>query len=99
MTDLEKMVFNGILKENEEVYLECKNHFYAGRISSGGKIIKTQYGEHRSLSLAAGVFFKIHESPEKKKLNPDGKYLINGWNHRKNWKGIPLKELRKKLDE
>lgn len=99
MTDLEKLVLRGILKDKEEIYLECKGNSYSGRILKGGKIIVTRYGEHKSLSDAAGVFFKLNEEEEKKKINPDGKYTANGWHHWKTWNGIPLKNLRVKLND
>jgi|LauGreDrversion4_2_1035121.scaffolds.fasta_scaffold859107_2 hypothetical protein len=98
MTDLEKLVLRGILKDNEEIYLHYRNEIYNGRIIEEGKKIQTDLGIFDSLSLAASPLMGSNENCQRK-FNEKKFYNNNGWEWWRNWKGIKLQEIRKKLND
>jgi len=77
MTDLEKLVSCGILKENEEIYFDYKEHHFPGRIRENGKYIETILGKFNSPSPAAGTLLALIDDGELKRLK-DGEVICNG---------------------
>ena len=96
MTDLEKIVDEGFLRESEEIYLIYRGESYAGRIRNGGKIIETKLGTFSSLSLAASPLMGSNENC-KRKFVKDKFYNNNGWKWWRTWNGTKLEDLRKKV--
>lgn len=100
MTDLEKIIYLGILKNNEEIYLDYIGQCYKARIVENGKKISTDYGDFYSLSAAASPYMLSNEQSERKQsMTPQGQVVNNGWNWWKTWNGIRLQELRKMLND
>jgi len=98
MTKLEKLVHLGILKNNEEIYLDYIGQCYKARIVENGKKIRTDYGDFYSLSSAASPYMLSNERSERKQsITSQGQVVNNGWLWWKTWNGKTLDELRKKL--
>jgi hypothetical protein len=92
MTDLEKLVLIGLIKDGEEIYLDYKEESYKARIVEGGKNIQTSISIFSSLSSSASALMNTNKKVE-------GWYnRVNGWKWWKNWKGDSLDELRKKVN-
>jgi hypothetical protein len=85
--NLKWMIDQGILKENEEIYLSYRGVEYTGRATSSGKI-KTVFGE---FSVCKSLAMMIQSHPDHKKRDKFG----SGYIHWKNWKGTTLRNLRK----
>jgi hypothetical protein len=98
MTDLEKIVQKGFLKENEEIYLDYIGQSYTARIIEGGKKIKTDMGIFTSLSSAASPFMLSNEHTKRQNsVTKQGQVVNNGWEWWKPWNGTTLQEIRKKI--
>jgi len=94
--DLKRLVEQGILKDGEEIYFEYKDVEFSGRIREGGLIIETEGKPFSVISNSIIYLMELYykESEEKDKRSAK---TANGFNHWKNWNGITLDELRKKL--
>ena len=103
MTDLEKLVERGFLKNNEEVYLSYKQFHFPARIVKYGKFIKNEIGEFESLSKLAGILIASVDggaNVRHSSSTPDMEIAnCNGWIYWKTWNGRTLDELRKKLND
>ena len=97
MTDLEKIVKEGLLKDGEEIYLPYFGEEYSGRIIEKGKKIETVKGIHSSLSEASRSLYQENKNCKIEKLNKNGTLPTNGWTGWRTWNGMKLKELRKKI--
>lgn len=102
MTDLEKLVERGFLKDNEEVYLSYNKLHFPARIIKGGKFIKNHIGEFKALSKLAGLLIASVDdgaNVRHSSSTPDMEIAnCNGWKYWVNWKGVSLHDLRKKLN-
>jgi hypothetical protein len=99
MTNLEKIVKNGLLKNGEEIYLPYLGEEYSGRVMENGKKIKTIKGTHSSLSDAASSLYQENQNCKINKLNKNGTLPSNGWREWRTWNGVKLEGLRKKIIE
>jgi hypothetical protein len=90
MTNLEKLVERGFLKNNEEVYLEYGEYYFSGRIDEFGKYLVV--GDLKFTSLSSAAVYLIQGLPE----NRWSSNHTNGWKRWKTWNSVFLYELRKK---
>jgi hypothetical protein len=94
--DLKRLVEQGILKDGEEIYLEYKDVEFSGRIREGGLIIETEGNLFPTIS-GSTIYLKEIYYKESNKTDLRKSKTANGYNEWKNWNGITLDELRKKL--
>ena len=85
--NIKNLIEEGLLKENEEIYLLYRGVEYSGRVTSSGKI-KTVLGE---FSVCKSLAMMIQSHPEHKKRDKFG----NGYIHWRTWNGTTLRNLRK----
>lgn len=90
MTDLEKLVHLGILKNFEEIYLEYGDYHFSGRIEEFGKYLVVDNLKFTSLSSAA--VYLIQGLPKNRWKTSH----TNGWKRWKTWNSVFLYDLRKK---
>jgi len=103
MNKLEKIVEAGLLKNNEEIYLSYRDYMFSARIIEDGKFIETHIGKFKAMSQSAGVIIATVDKGANvrysaTKTRPE-EVICNGWQHWKNWNGIPLSEIREKLND
>lgn len=95
MTKLEKLVHLGILKNNEEIYINYKEEVYVGRIINNGAKIKTSLGEYRSISSAASQLLLSNPRCLRNIKNSKGETPNNGGYWWRTWNNIQLTHLFK----
>lgn len=99
MNDLEKLLEAGILKPGEEIYIEYHNQINTGRVMKDGSGVEINSGTF-SVTKSAGII--LGKNPECKQVKRPGnseEAICSGWQYWKNWNGISLWDLRKKLND
>lgn len=98
MTKLKELVKEGFLLNNEEIYFDWNEFHFIARVRSNGDYLETELGNFKSISPAAGTILASIDNGMLKR-HKEGMAVCNGWIRWKNWNGITLHELRKKLND
>lgn len=95
--DLKELLDSGILKPGEEVYIEYHGQMDSGRVLEDGSGIAIDLGNF-SITKSAGLI--LGRNPKCKQTRRPGnpeEAICSGWSYWKNWNGISLHDLRKRL--